>query len=69
MFLKQQWKDPRLVHDVSGTLSLNGEEVRKRIWTPDIYVPNANQFTIHGPNQLAVIYNDGTVYYSARYNK
>ena len=66
MFLIQTWKDPRLTHNFSGTLSLNGEEVSKRIWIPDTYVPNSNQFTLNAKNQLAVISKDGTVYYSAR---
>jgi hypothetical protein len=67
VFLIQTWKDPRLKHDSGGTLSLNGEEVPKRIWTPDTYVPNSNQFVLNGKNQLAALSKDGTVYYSARY--
>ena len=66
VFLIQRWNDPRLKHHVAGTLSLKGEEVSERIWTPDTYVPNSNQFTLHEKNQLAVISIDGGVYYSAR---
>ena len=66
VFLIQTWKDSRLKHNNAGTLSLNGEEVTKRIWTPDTYVPNSNQFKLNGKNQLAAISKDGSVYYSAR---
>lgn len=66
VFLIQRWKDPRLEHEAPGTLSLKGKEVSERIWIPDTYVPNSNQFTLHEKNQLAVISINGEVYYSAR---
>ena len=66
VFLIQRWRDPRLVHDLYGTLFLKGKEVNKKLWIPDIYVTNSNEYILHEDNQLLVIFNNGDIYYSAR---
>ncbi|XP_046846290.1 gamma-aminobutyric acid receptor subunit beta-2-like isoform X5 [Xenia sp. Carnegie-2017] len=66
VFLIQKWQDPRLQHNFSVHLSLKGKEVNERLWIPDIYVTNSNQYILHEDNQLIHIHHDGNIYYSAR---
>lgn len=66
VFLIQRWRDPRLEHDLYGTLFLKGKEVNEKLWIPDIYVTNSNEYILHEDNQLLIIFNNGDIYYSAR---
>lgn len=65
MFLRQEWTDLRLAHGLDGTLSLKGEEVT-RIWLPDTYITNNNEYVLHKDNQLALISKYGDVYFGSR---
>ncbi|XP_031556304.1 gamma-aminobutyric acid receptor alpha-like [Actinia tenebrosa] len=65
MFLRQEWTDLRLAHGMDGTLSLGGKDVDK-IWRPDTYFNNNNDYELHAENQLALISKYGEVYFSAR---
>lgn len=66
MFLRQEWYDFRLVHEEHGTLPLRGTDLDK-IWRPDTYFTNNNDYKLYEDNQLALISKKGYVYYSARY--
>ncbi|XP_020896323.1 gamma-aminobutyric acid receptor alpha-like [Exaiptasia diaphana] len=65
MFLRQEWTDIRLAHGMDGTISLGGKDV-DRIWRPDTYINNNNDYELHQENQLALISKYGEVYFSAR---
>ena len=65
MFLRQEWTDIRLAHKLEGTLPVKGKDVQ-RIWLPDTYFTNNNDYKLYEDNQLALISKYGTVYYSAR---
>ncbi|XP_074611287.1 glycine receptor subunit alpha-3-like [Acropora palmata] len=65
MFLRQEWYDFRLVHEEHGTLPLRGTDLDK-IWRPDTYFTNNNDYKLYEDNQLALISKNGYVYYSAR---
>ena len=65
MFLRQEWIDIRLAHGEKGTLPVKGKELQK-IWRPDTYFTNNNDYKLYEDNQLALISKFGYVYYSAR---
>ncbi|XP_068726094.1 gamma-aminobutyric acid receptor subunit alpha-6-like isoform X1 [Montipora capricornis] len=65
MFLRQEWYDVRLAHERNGTLPLRGTDLDK-IWLPDTYFTNNNDYKLYEDNQLALISRYGYVYYSAR---
>lgn len=65
MFLRQEWHDFRLAHEQHGTLPLRGTDLDK-IWRPDTYFTNNNDYKLYEDNQLALISKVGKVYYSAR---
>lgn len=65
MYLRQEWKDRRLAHLLDGTLPVKGKDLQK-IWRPDTYFTNNNDYKLYEDNQLALISKYGDVYYSAR---
>ena len=65
MYLRQEWFDVRLAHNLDGTLPLKGKDLHK-IWRPDTYFTNNNDYKLYEDNQLALISKYGYVYYSAR---
>ena len=65
MYLRQEWTDIRLAHGFEGTLPVKATDVQK-IWLPDTYFTNNNDYKLYEDNQLALISKYGYVYYSAR---
>ncbi|XP_078353102.1 glycine receptor subunit alpha-3-like [Oculina patagonica] len=65
MFLRQEWIDIRLAHGLKGTLPVKGKDLQK-IWRPDTYFTNNNDYKLYEENQLALVSKFGYVYYSAR---
>lgn len=66
MFLRQEWFDTRLAHGQEGALPVKGKDLQK-IWRPDTYFTNNNDYKLYEDNQLALISKFGEVYYSARW--
>ncbi|XP_022799766.1 gamma-aminobutyric acid receptor alpha-like isoform X2 [Stylophora pistillata] len=65
MFLRQEWNDRRLAHHMDGMLPVQGQDVQK-IWRPDTYFTNMNDYKLYEDNQLALVSKFGYVYYSSR---
>lgn len=66
--LAMTWQDYRLKHNHSHYLMLGGD-LTHRVWIPDVYVVNAKEINGHKTtedNEIMIIYNNGTVYYSLR---
>ena len=68
MFLRQEWNDRRLAHHDNGMLPVQGKDVQK-IWRPDTYFTNMNDYKLYEDNQLALISRFGYVYYSSRWTE
>lgn len=64
LYLRLEWTDMRLAHGRSASLALSGQDV-KRMWIPDLYITNANEYEVFTSNQLVLINKDGKIYYSA----
>ena len=64
VYLRQQWTDKRLAHGTEASLALGGTDV-ERIWLPDTYITNANDYEVFTSNQLVLIDSKGQVYYFA----
>ncbi|XP_033742246.1 glycine receptor subunit alpha-3-like [Pecten maximus] len=71
IFLRQKWTDPRLVFtnmtDITR-LELDQKLINK-VWVPDTIFTNEKEATVHSitvPNKLMHLYQNGTVFYSAR---
>ncbi|XP_060572140.1 glycine receptor subunit alpha-2-like isoform X2 [Ruditapes philippinarum] len=71
MFLRERWKDERLVYD--DVLNLTRLELDPSlfdsIWVPDLFIITEKFSEFHEvtvPNKMVHIYPDGTVQYSAR---
>jgi len=41
MFLRQSWTDPRLKDDTRNNVTFKADEVLDKIWTPNLFHPNA----------------------------
>lgn len=71
MFFRQMWVDERLAFDGPiEILPLNNRMVDK-IWTPDTFFRNSKRSLLHNmtsPNKLFRIMQNGTVFYTMRYN-
>lgn len=71
MFFRQMWVDERLAFQGPiEILPLNNRMVDK-IWTPDTFFRNARRSHAHNtttPNKLFRIMQNGTVFYTMRYN-
>ena len=64
VYLRQQWIDKRLAHRTPATLTLGGTDV-ERIWLPDTYITNANDYEVFTSNQLVLIDSEGKIFYFA----
>ncbi|XP_060084024.1 glycine receptor subunit alphaZ1-like isoform X2 [Ylistrum balloti] len=71
IFLRQKWIDPRLVFtnmtDITR-LELDQKLIDK-VWVPDTIFTNEKEAAVHSitvPNKLMHLYQNGTVFYSAR---
>ncbi|XP_021348240.1 glycine receptor subunit alpha-3-like isoform X2 [Mizuhopecten yessoensis] len=71
IFLRQKWTDPRLVFinmtDITR-LELDQKLIDK-VWVPDTIFTNEKEAAVHSitvPNKLMHLYQNGTVFYSAR---
>lgn len=64
VYFRQQWFDKRLAHKHEATLALGGTDV-ERIWLPDTYITNANDYEVFPSNQLVLIDSEGKIYYFA----
>lgn len=64
VYFRQQWFDKRLAHKHEATLALGGTDV-ERIWLPDTYITNANDYEVFPSNQLVLINSEGKIYYFA----
>ena len=64
VYLRQQWMDKRLAHGTEAVLALGGTDV-ERIWLPNTYVTNANDYEVFTSNQLALIKGNGEILYFA----
>ena len=68
IYMRQFWKDPRLAYgDKNWTLILQGDILNK-MWFPDTYIENAKKTTIHDDTRTVIVFGDGNVFYSVRYN-
>lgn len=71
MFFRQMWVDERLAFEGPvEILPLNNRMVDK-IWTPDTFFRNSKRSILHNmttPNKLFRIMQNGTVFYTMRYN-
>nr|XP_006825494.1 PREDICTED: glycine receptor subunit alpha-4-like [Saccoglossus kowalevskii] len=47
IFLRQEWHDPRLRHNSTSTIVINGGDVMNIVWVPDLFFTNAKSVTIH----------------------
>ena len=71
IFLRQTWRDIRLsfAHlNNASSIAMDARMVQS-IWVPDLFFPNEKKSHFHDvtvPNRLLRIYNNGTVFYSAR---
>lgn len=64
VYLRQQWVDRRVAHRVNASLALGGTDVN-RIWLPDAYFTNANDYEVFTSNQLVLIDSQGRIFYFA----
>lgn len=64
VYLRQQWVDRRVAHRVNASLALGGTDVN-RIWLPDAYFTNANDYEVFTSNQLVLIDSEGRIFYFA----
>lgn len=64
VYLRQQWVDKRLAHGIDASLALGATDV-ERIWLPDTYITNANDYEVFTSNQLVLINGEGQVFYFA----
>ncbi|KAJ8298287.1 hypothetical protein KUTeg_024818 [Tegillarca granosa] len=71
MFLRQEWKDTRLMHNPQNNsefLELD-PSVTHKVWRPDLFIVNEKRSIFHDvtvPNKYMHIYPDGLVKYSIR---
>ncbi|XP_006825493.2 glycine receptor subunit alpha-4-like [Saccoglossus kowalevskii] len=69
IFLRQAWHDPRLRHNSTSTIVINGGDVLNMVWVPDLFFSNAKSAAIHSSpkeNLLLRIEPSGNVLYSIR---
>lgn len=69
LYLRQLWRDERLVYDKEmKNITLNHRQF-DRLWTPDVFVRNLKAGVFHQitvPNRLIRLSPDGTILYSQR---
>ncbi|XP_076879013.1 gamma-aminobutyric acid receptor subunit pi isoform X1 [Brachyhypopomus gauderio] len=68
IFLRQRWRDSRLVFPGNESLSLDGRLV-SLLWVPDTFIPDSKRSFLHDvtvDNRLIRIFSNGTVLYALR---
>ncbi|XP_030621410.1 gamma-aminobutyric acid receptor subunit pi [Chanos chanos] len=68
IFLRQRWRDSRLVFPGNESLSLDGRLV-SLLWIPDTFIPDSKRSFLHDvtvENRLIRIFSNGTVLYALR---
>uniref|UniRef100_A0A671PS80 Gamma-aminobutyric acid receptor subunit pi n=1 Tax=Sinocyclocheilus anshuiensis TaxID=1608454 RepID=A0A671PS80_9TELE len=68
IFLRQRWRDSRLVFPGNESLSLDGRLV-SLLWIPDTFIPDSKHSFLHDvtvENRLIRIFSNGTVLYALR---
>ncbi|XP_069129490.1 glycine receptor subunit alpha-3-like isoform X2 [Argopecten irradians] len=71
IFLRQKWTDPRLVFtNMTDIIRLElDQKLIDKVWVPDTIFTNEKEAKVHSitvPNKLMHLYQNGTVFYSAR---
>ncbi|XP_070534384.1 uncharacterized protein [Ptychodera flava] len=70
MILREHWRDPRLQHNSTKRVVLDGSIIRNNFWVPDLSIMNScEEETFHKtpkPNELMYINSDGFVYYTIK---
>lgn len=70
MYLMIQWFDPRLKHNSTYPIILTDITLSKQMWEPDLYFVNSKYSYMHdvtSPNFMTVVYQDGFVLKTSRY--
>ncbi|KAG9272729.1 gamma-aminobutyric acid receptor subunit pi-like [Astyanax mexicanus] len=68
IFLRQRWRDSRLIFPGNESLSLDGRLV-SLLWIPDTFIPDSKRSFLHDvtvDNRLIRIFSNGTVLYALR---
>uniref|UniRef100_A0A8C1CRP4 Gamma-aminobutyric acid receptor subunit pi n=2 Tax=Cyprinus carpio carpio TaxID=630221 RepID=A0A8C1CRP4_CYPCA len=68
IFLRQRWRDSRLLFPGNESLSLDGRLV-SLLWIPDTFIPDSKRSFLHDvtvENRLIRIFSNGTVLYALR---
>nr|XP_046262076.1 gamma-aminobutyric acid receptor subunit pi [Scatophagus argus] len=68
IFLRQRWRDSRLVFPGSESISMDGRLV-SLLWIPDTFIPDSKRSFLHDvtvENRLIRIFSNGTVLYALR---
>ncbi|XP_034037826.1 gamma-aminobutyric acid receptor subunit pi [Thalassophryne amazonica] len=68
IFLRQRWRDSRLVFPGNGSVSVDGRLV-SLLWIPDTFIPDSKRSFLHDvtvDNRLIRIFSNGTVLYALR---
>uniref|UniRef100_A0A665U2L8 Gamma-aminobutyric acid receptor subunit pi n=1 Tax=Echeneis naucrates TaxID=173247 RepID=A0A665U2L8_ECHNA len=68
IFLRQRWRDSRLVFPGNESVSLDGRLV-SLLWIPDTFIPDSKRSFLHDvtvENRLIRIFSNGTVLYALR---
>ena len=69
MYFRTRWLDPRLSHNNSDIIILEGDAIAN-VWQPDVFFVNKKQESDHRPTNrpdvLLWIYSNGTVFSSKR---
>uniref|UniRef100_A0A672FUR7 Gamma-aminobutyric acid receptor subunit pi n=1 Tax=Salarias fasciatus TaxID=181472 RepID=A0A672FUR7_SALFA len=69
IFLRQRWRDSRLVFPGNESVSVDGRLV-SLLWIPDTFIPDSKRSFLHDvtvENRLIRIFSNGTVLYALRY--
>ncbi|TNN36128.1 Gamma-aminobutyric acid receptor subunit pi [Liparis tanakae] len=68
IFLRQRWRDSRLVFPGNESVSVDGRLV-SLLWIPDTFIPDSKRSFLHDvtvENRLIRIFSNGTVLYALR---
>lgn len=68
IFLRQRWRDSRLVFPGNESISVDGRLV-SLLWIPDTFIPDSKRSFLHDvtvENRLIRIFSNGTVLYALR---
>ncbi|MEQ2181555.1 hypothetical protein GOODEAATRI_012789, partial [Goodea atripinnis] len=70
IFLRQRWRDSRLVFPGNESVSVDGRLV-SLLWIPDTFIPDSKRSFLHDvtvENRLIRIFSNGTVLYALRFD-